>query len=199
MKTKEKVDVFNKYGKNKSKLSMTGGVETPWFWRDGEIQYAEYVRMSVEEKKIHLKYLLKLSPKNRGTNDEYILRIYGPKEKQVEHNFFSIDETISTAIAEDMSPTPVNNCIDDNSTTIEINDQRVTNIPDDLTVEQIMDMGVEYVKEILDNFFKFEYDDWEPSVRFNSIDKFLISCRNFMLIDNLTEKHIIAYKNLKSK
>ena len=52
-----------------------------WKWRDDEIQLAQYLKLSSTAKQKHINFLLSLKKDILSTNDEYILRQYGPKEK----------------------------------------------------------------------------------------------------------------------
>lgn len=49
-----------------------------WCWRDGEIQFAQFMKLTSTAKQEHVQFLLSLPKETLGTNDQYILRFYGP-------------------------------------------------------------------------------------------------------------------------
>lgn len=49
-----------------------------WCWREGELQYAQFSKLTSTAKQEHIQFLLSLPAATLGTNDQYILRIYGP-------------------------------------------------------------------------------------------------------------------------
>lgn len=90
---------------------------------------------------------------------------------------------------------PVQVCADsfddnENSSTEDIANIRIP------TIFEIRQMGMEWVREYLQIFFKYDYPDWETNLRFHSADKFVESTKNFMEINELTIAHIKAYKEL---
>lgn len=61
-----------------------------WCWRDGELQFAEFSKLTSTAKQEHIQFLLSLSKETLGTNDQYILMIYGPAPKI--SNTFTLNE-----------------------------------------------------------------------------------------------------------
>jgi len=51
-----------------------------WYWREGEIKYAEFEKLKKEEKEAHVKFLQTLD--HLGSNDKAILLTMRAKEKQ---------------------------------------------------------------------------------------------------------------------
>ena len=189
--TKNQIDMFEKYQKNKRKLVMTGGNENTWFWRDGEIQMAQYTKLLNEEKKTHLKFLLKLQPKNRSTNDEYIIRYYGPKETSKENKFFTLED-------EDMPP------IEKVELLVEEIKQSSTNemceeIVVELTEEQITSISLmtkQDMRKVLATFFS-NYNFWEVDYRNQTTEKFISNTRGEFAYDAYHIEILTQFKNLK--
>lgn len=192
--TQKEKELFEKYQKNKSKLSVTGGCVNTWFWRDGEIPYVQYQKLSTIEKKTHLEYLSKLPAKNRSTNDEYILRFYGPKEVKEQLHFFSLDNDIAELIGDNIVE-EINNSSTEGEE--EIGDQSVQ--MGDVSVEELISYGKEYLLEYLNEYFKIEHQGWESDFKFQTLDRFVTNCNNFMLIDELTILHLSALKQIYFK
>ena len=90
------MELFDLHQKNSSKLTLTGGQTNTWFWRDEELSYSNFVKLNINEKKQYLKFLLELPVDEYSTNDEYILRQYGPTEYTNMDKFFSMDEITAT-------------------------------------------------------------------------------------------------------
>ena len=192
--TQKEKQVFEKYQKNKSKLSLTGGELNPWFWRIGELPYAHYQKLGTEDKKEHLNSLLKLAPKNRSTNDEYILRLYGPKEVKQQLHFFSFDNDITELICDNIVE-EINNSSTEGQE--ETGDQSVQ--MGDVSIDELISYGKEYLLEYLNEYFKIEHQGWESDFKFQTLDKFVTNCNNFMLIDELTLLHLSALKQIYFK
>jgi hypothetical protein len=51
-----------------------------WIYRDGEIQLAQFVKLTSTAKQEHIRFLLTIEKKLLSTNDQYILNQYGPKQ-----------------------------------------------------------------------------------------------------------------------
>ena len=187
--TKNQIEMYEKYDKNRKKLVLTGGNENTWFWRDGEIQMAQFTKLSSEEKKTHLKFLLKLQPKNRGTNDEYILRYYGPKETSKENKFFTLDEEDIVPIVELIVEE------DKLTSTNEICEELV----EDLTEEQIISisqMTKQDMRKILATFFS-KYNFWEVDYRNQSPEQFITNTGGEFAYDAYHIEILTQFKNLK--
>jgi len=65
---------------------------TRWTWRTNEIQLAQFVNLSSTAKQEHLKLLLTLPVDELGTNDQFILRLYGPVIEQKTNKFLNLNE-----------------------------------------------------------------------------------------------------------
>lgn len=65
--------------------------QTKFNWRDGELQYAQFSKLPSTAKQEHIEFLLSLPKEQLGSNDEYILRIYGPTGK-TSTNYFTLNE-----------------------------------------------------------------------------------------------------------
>lgn len=61
-----------------------------WLYRDGEIQLAQFVKLSSTAKQDHLRFLLSLEKSILSTNDQYILNQYGPK--QINKKFLTLTD-----------------------------------------------------------------------------------------------------------
>jgi hypothetical protein len=55
-------------------------MNTKWIYRDGEIQLAQFVKLTSTAKQEHIRFLLTIEKKLLSTNDQYILNQYGPKQ-----------------------------------------------------------------------------------------------------------------------
>lgn len=172
----------------KQTLTKTGN----WIWRDGELSYADFGKMGRMGKDEHISYLSSLSEDELGTNDWYILNQYAPhiltskKKKEflsLEDEYLSptewvkigdvsfIDKLISTETSEDTGQLP--------------------------TVEELLKEDVGYLKDYLNEFFKYDNLNWESDLRFaRTVEPFIENTRNYMLIDELSEAHIRAFKLL---
>lgn len=187
-------ELFEKFEKNKSKLSVTGGEDNPWFWRIGELPYAHYQKLGKDDKQSHLNYLLKLPPKNRSTNDEYILKFYGPKDVQEQLHFFSLDDNFKELMDANMFEEINNSSTEGQEDT---GDQSVQ--MGDVSVDELISYGKEYLLEYLNEYFKIEHQGWESDFKFQTLDRFVTNCNNFMLIDELTLLHLSALKQIYFK
>lgn len=67
-------------------------METNWYWREGELQFAQFSKLTSTAKQEHIKFLLSLPQQELGTNDQYILRIYGPVPAVKIKNTFTLNE-----------------------------------------------------------------------------------------------------------
>jgi hypothetical protein len=65
--------------------------EPQWRWRDEEVLVAEFKKLTLTEKQEHIQFLLTLPKKDLSTNDEYILRWFGPAAK-TNNNFISLND-----------------------------------------------------------------------------------------------------------
>ena len=61
-----------------------------WIWRDGEIQYKEFLSLTSTAKQEHINFLLKLNKNELSSNDEFILRMFGPKT--ITKKFLTLDD-----------------------------------------------------------------------------------------------------------
>lgn len=80
--------------KKSEELFVSGGISQPWFWRDNELSYKEFSNLEKDEKDKHISFLLSLSDDMLSSNDEAILRIFGPKDKRKQpiSNYFSLSD-----------------------------------------------------------------------------------------------------------
>ena len=62
-----------------------------WKWREGEIQFAQFMKLTSTAKQVHVQFLLSLPKKTLGTNDQYILRFYGPAPS-AKNNYFTLNK-----------------------------------------------------------------------------------------------------------
>jgi hypothetical protein len=65
--------------------------ETNWRWRNDEVQLAEFKKLTSTAKQEHIQFLLTLPKEDLSTNDEYILRWFGPAAKS-NNNFISLND-----------------------------------------------------------------------------------------------------------
>jgi hypothetical protein len=65
--------------------------ENQWRWRTDEVLLAEFKKLPSTAKQEHIQFLLTLPKKELSTNDEYILRWFGPASK-TNNNFISLDD-----------------------------------------------------------------------------------------------------------
>lgn len=77
--------------KNEEVLVRTGGTQSPWFWRKDELSYKNFTKLSIIDKKKHIEFLLSIDESERGTNDDYILRAFGPAQTRENIKFLSLD------------------------------------------------------------------------------------------------------------
>ena len=189
--TKNQMEMYEKYQKNRKKLVLTGGNENTWFWRDGEIQMAQFTKLSNEEKKTHLKFLLKLQPKNRSTNDEYIIRFYGPKETNKENKFFTLEDENMPPIAkvellvEEIKPSSTNEICEE--------------VDEELTEEQInsiSQMTKQDMRKVLATFFS-DYNFWEVDYRNQTPEQFITNTGGEFAYDAYHIEVLTQFKNLK--
>jgi hypothetical protein len=86
MNLKEK-QVFDYFNKNQNKLTLSGWsgksgyYDNCWFWRGDEKSYKEYTQLSRSEKENYIEFLLLIDEEDLSTNDEYILKFFGPENK----------------------------------------------------------------------------------------------------------------------
>jgi len=204
MVSRKKIDeqLFEKFQKNKKKLIVTGGNTNTWFWRTGEIQYAQFSKMDVGEKQKHLQYLLSLLPQNRSTNDDYILKFYGPAEVKKQLHYFSIDDNELESVMQVAKITPevleadilvkVNEKINKNidlifdeysnkikpSSTEEkdgtSDEYTRTDIPDENElIKDIPNMSKQDIKELICDYYANEYPNWEIDLYNTKIENFI--------------------------
>ena len=64
--------------------------ENQWRWRPEEVLVAEFRKLSSTAKQEHIQHLLTLSKEELSSNDEYILRWYGPASKT--NNFITLND-----------------------------------------------------------------------------------------------------------
>lgn len=86
--------IFELHQKNENVLVATGGINSPWFWRNDELSYKQFTQLTTIEKENYVNFLLSIDKSELGTNDEYILRLFGPEEITKNKKFLSIDENI---------------------------------------------------------------------------------------------------------
>ena len=67
-------------------------MENNWRWRNNEVLVAEFRKLSSTAKQEHIEHLLSLPQEELSTNDEYILRWYGPAAKSNNNNFISLND-----------------------------------------------------------------------------------------------------------
>lgn len=67
-----------------NKLIQTGH----WFWRDNEISYKQFTRLTRPEKDAYVKLILDLEPSQRSTGDQLILK--NQKVKEESYKFFEL-------------------------------------------------------------------------------------------------------------
>ena len=63
-----------------------------WKWRIEEMSYAQFNKLSSTKKQEHIEFLLSLPQQELGTNDQYILRFYGPEQKPIINKFLNLNE-----------------------------------------------------------------------------------------------------------
>jgi hypothetical protein len=185
MKTEKQV--FEKYKKNKKKLSLTGGSINPWFWRVGELSVNGFYQLEKVERDSHIKVLVSMDEKNRSTNDEYILNYYGPSSLRNNVNYFSIGKedipTESVQVGDDFF-------IEEETAPTEL----VTDVP---PIEELITYGKEYLEEYLNLFFQIQNTRWKDDLKFAKVEKFIENTSNYMSLDELTISHIRAYKKIQ--
>jgi hypothetical protein len=62
-----------------------------WCWRDGELQFAQFMKLTSTAKQEHVVFLLSLPKETLGTNDQYILRFYAPAPV-TKNNYFTLED-----------------------------------------------------------------------------------------------------------
>jgi hypothetical protein len=65
--------------------------ENQWRWRTDEVVVAEFRKLTSIAKQEYIEHLLSLPIEELSTNDEYILRWYGPAAKS-NNNFISLND-----------------------------------------------------------------------------------------------------------
>jgi hypothetical protein len=65
--------------------------EPQWRWRDTEVLLAEFKKLPSTAKQEHIQFLLTVPVQELSTNDEYILRWFGPASK-TNNKFISLDD-----------------------------------------------------------------------------------------------------------
>jgi hypothetical protein len=64
--------------------------EPQWRWRTDEVLLAEFKKLTSTAKQEHIQFLLTLPIEELSTNDEYILRWFGPDSKLNVENFIHL-------------------------------------------------------------------------------------------------------------
>jgi hypothetical protein len=64
--------------------------ENQWRWRTNEVLLAEFKKLTSTAKQEHIQYLLTLPKEKLSTNDEYILRWFGPASTT--NNFITLND-----------------------------------------------------------------------------------------------------------
>jgi predicted transcriptional regulator len=158
-----------------------------WSERPGELKPIEFISLDEARKMAYISNIERLLPEDRSSFEQVILRVY-----EKENDFWSnkIVEPVPPVFIE-IDLTPTENIVEPIGEIVEL-----FNI-NDLSQEEIKNMGREYVKEYLDAFFDKEYLDWEIQLKFSSNEKtFIEATSTFMLLDENTKNHISVYKNI---
>ena len=160
-----------------------------------------------------MNYLVSIGEKNRSTNDDYIMKHYGPKNVAEKVHYFSIDndyqidntvddENISTELVTDTCAITVEEYVKVGDTSPldneDISTETVTDagatIPDE---SELMSYGKKYLEEYLDIFFQYDNKRWRDDLKFaRNVDSFIENTKNYMSVNDLTVAHIKAYKKL---
>jgi hypothetical protein len=209
---KKEQEIFRIYKKNQKKLVLTGGTFNPWFWRDCEISFKTFGELSILEKETHLNYLVSIGEKNRSTNDDYIIKHYGPKNVAEKVHYFSIDDndeiknlidnlTSTEDVTDTGAPILDEDVIVGESFSLDnenISTEDVTDTGDSIPDEsELISYGKKYLEEYLDIFFQYDNKRWRDDLKFaRNIDSFIENTKNYMLVNDLTIAHIKAYKKL---
>jgi hypothetical protein len=209
---KKEQEIFRIYKKNQKKLVFTGGEFNPWFWRNGEVSFKTFGELSIIEKDIHINYLISIGAKNTSTNDDYILKHYGPKNIAETIHYFSIEDndeiknlinnltstedvtdTGAPIVDEDVSVGESLSFDNENISTENVIDTGAI-IPDESV---LMSYGKEYLEEYLNLFFQYQNKHWKDDLKFaRTVDSFIENTKNYMLVNDLTIAHIKSYKKL---
>jgi hypothetical protein len=64
--------------------------ENQWRWRTNEVLLAEFKKLTSTAKQEHIQYLLTVPKEKLSTNDEYILRWFGPASTT--NNFITLND-----------------------------------------------------------------------------------------------------------
>jgi hypothetical protein len=192
MLSRKEIDVqlFEKYEKNKDELSVTGGNTNTWFWRIGEIQFAQFNKKDRFEKEKHLKYLLSLPPENRSTNDDYILKYYGPAEVKKQLHYFSIEENeqVSLLVEQNLSSTEEHGISDVNAGTSTIDEiELIKNIPN---------LSKKDIKELIDDYYANDYPKWEIDLHNSKLENFINNTKPIYKYTSYIIGLLTTYKNL---
>jgi len=197
--TEEKL--FEKFNKNINTLSVSGGATNTWFWRNGEIQYAKFNRMNKGDKLLHLKFLLGMSPEDRSTNDDYILKFYGPKDVKEQLHFFRLEENeqVSVMVGENLLVEEITSTEEDAPASVTEVVEKLSVNMGEVSVDELISYGKEYLLQYLNEYFTIQYDEWETDFKFQTLDKFVTNSNNFMHIDELALLHLQALKKIYFK
>lgn len=194
--------IFNFYKKKYGQLVLTGGSSNAFFWRDNEIAYGSFSSLNEEKKDEHLSYLISLGEENRGTNDDYILKFFGPEHIKNNIHYFNVhqNDLLKKLIIKYKNDTmyekeEISINVEEISTNVEEISTKVEEIivpePDDLLF-----YGKEYLEEYLNTIFEIQNPRWQSELLFTTAEKFIEYAQNYMDINDLTISHIRAYKLL---
>lgn len=191
---KEQYDLFQK---SKKKLTLTGGRTNSWFWRNGELSYAQFQKLNRTEKDAYIKQLLKIPKNNRSTNDDYILKFNGPEETSKVNNFFSIDEIHSTEIDENIEAN-IDEILDEYLDLTKINSTEIdANIPDEIElIKNIPNLSKQEIKELIDVYYAGDYPNWEFDLRQTKLDNFINNTNSLYEYTNYIIGLLTTYKSL---
>jgi hypothetical protein len=64
--------------------------EPQWRWRTDEVLLAEFKKLTSTAKQEYIQFLLTVPKEQLSTNDEYILRWFGPVSKSNVENFIQL-------------------------------------------------------------------------------------------------------------
>lgn len=174
-------EVYRRRGKS-TKLKVIGAnsisnedITNAWFYLDDEISLKQFYNLSVNEKQEYVNSLYKIKFNMLTTQQEYILNYFGDSKKINKKNKFITLDPEPVKIGEPSS---------------------LNEIP---SVDQLVQVDKLELKIYLDKYFELDYQDWESSVRFNTIEKFISNTNNFMSLDEQTINFLKAYKILVSK
>jgi hypothetical protein len=157
----------------KNKLTIDG----VWKHRTGEKTPIEFSNMSSTLKSTYVFNIELIPEEERSTYEKVILKQYYREKSFNKQESVQVCESVPVEVK--LTPT-----------------QNVhIQIP---TIDELVQIGEESVKDYLNLYFKFQYDDWETNVRFNTVDKFISNTSNFMELDEITIAHIKAYKKFKT-